>query len=238
MLQQKRGGFLACVMMTAVFLLGAPLYGDDSQPILDPGVYELHNHPDGNAAPPLYGLRTDELIDVTPNHDIFTYDFDAPGSSMFLELTPTTARIYGTVFGGLNQGTGYDPTLSGYWSVDFTYVDLVSLVPVDNDYTDQTSNDSGTLTQLFGAGTTFELGSYKGFYLGDRADDLGHRGFAGISGWGWLTYASGHENATDWLFTVGDQVAVPEPGTYLSLGALLSMALWASSRRKSVKVHH
>ena len=38
--------------------------------ILRPGSYSLRDHPDGTQAPPTYGLRLDELVDVTkePRH--------------------------------------------------------------------------------------------------------------------------------------------------------------------------
>ena len=56
--------------------------------ILQPGTYRLEDHPDGNAQPPGYGLRLDELIDVTDDHDIFTFSFDPdrPGVDMRLRI--------------------------------------------------------------------------------------------------------------------------------------------------------
>ena len=36
------------------------------------------------AAAPFYGLRLDELFDATKGHDIFTFDFEADGASIFL----------------------------------------------------------------------------------------------------------------------------------------------------------
>ena len=48
------------------------------------GLYQLHNHPDGNQASPFYGLRLDELFQVTPGHDVFTFDFDHPDAAVVL----------------------------------------------------------------------------------------------------------------------------------------------------------
>ena len=53
------------------------------------------------------------------------------------------------------------------------------------------------------------------FRLGDEDNDLGHRGFAGISGWGWLgisdsqngPYVRNSAGSDDFLFTV----IVPAP---------------------------
>ena len=67
------------------------------------------------------------------------------------------------------------------------------------------------------------------FRLGDENNDLGHRGFSGISGWGWLIHGppgSSHVVASDWLFTVGD--LVPTPGSL----AIFGIAAGALARRR------
>ncbi len=63
------------------------------------------------------------------------------------------------------------------------------------------------------------------FRLGDEDNDAGHRGFDGVSGWGWLTHGSGgHVESSDWLFTVGEEI--PEPATLLMvLGGLAFSSL-------------
>jgi hypothetical protein len=235
------------VVLAALFavmtLAAAPAYADDTVPILAPGTYHLNNHPDGNKSPPPYGLRLDELVNVKWwRTDVFTFDFDHVQSDMRLDLTETTARIYGTVYGGRDTGSGYASDFQGLWEVDFLYQDIFSLVPTDNDYEDNTDNDRGTITQLFDAGgqtagTAYDLFSYHGFFIGDEMDDSGHRGFAGVSGWGWLAYSGGKpkNGAQDWLFTVGKKVVVPEPSTYLTLGTLLAFAACAQRRRRAVR---
>ncbi len=193
------------------------------------GTYQLHNHPDGGARPPLYGLRLDELYNVTGGHDIFTFDFDAPGANMLMDYDGTSLHIHGTVFGGLNAGSGYAGTHVGLWAVDFTY-GLVGSAPGDDDLIVTTPDftNSGTITRLATQDTVW-LWDYSGshnytFQLGDENNDLGHRGFLGASGWGWVNHTtqSTHVGASDWLFTA---VPVPEPSAamlvLLGAGALL-----------------
>lgn len=191
------------------------------------GTYQLLNHPDGDARPPLYGLRLDELYDVTGGHDIFTFDFEAPGANMLMDFDGTSLHIYGTVFGGLNAGSGYAGSHVGLWAVDFTY-GLLGAVPGDDDLIVTTPDftNTGTITRL-ATQESIPLWDYSGSYgytfrLGDEDHDLGHRGFPGTSGWGWVNHnaQNTHVGASDWLFTV-----VPEPNTallaMLGTGALL-----------------
>ena len=99
--------FAACAL--ALFLTPGPALGGL---VLRPGTYVLGDHPDGNAAPPTYGLRLDELINVTPGHDVFTFSFDAPGAEMRIDITSVGTdeyelHIYGTAFGGLVENNEY-----------------------------------------------------------------------------------------------------------------------------------
>jgi hypothetical protein len=61
--------------------------------------------------------------------------------------------------------------------------------------------------------------------------DLGHRGFNGISGWGWLSYVADdgtvlpHVYAADWLFTAE---LIPAPGAI----ALMGMGGLLAARRR------
>ena len=65
------------------------------------------------------------------------------------------------------------------------------------------------------------------FRLGNDDDDMGHRGFDGISGSGWLDHgeAGTYVPASDWLFTV-----VPNPGTTALMA--IAAALFAKGRRR------
>lgn len=215
---------------------------------LQPGIYDLSNHPDGNAANPLYGLRLDELVDVTPGHDIFSFDFDAAQSSMFMEISvtqagagiapgATTIRIFGQSLGGRDIGSTYaNDAYLGVYEIDFTYAVGVSDAPGDDDLwvVAASGSNSGQITP---PGQTDPVpladksnGSFT-FRLGDLANGAGHRGFPGISGWGWLTHNDPdvYVKASDWLFTATWR-QLPGPGTALPL---LVVAGCAMRRRRA-----
>ena len=162
---------------------------------------------------------------------------------MFLDYNGSTIHIYGTTFGGLDTGTEYASGLSGVISVDFTYNVGVSGVPGDDDIwvTGASFNNSGSVEIISGFAdysgtTTFDLvdksnGTFI-FRFGDENDDLGHRGFDGISGWGWLNHApadqsfgdiGNHLVASDWLFTA-TLIPLP-PAVYLGLAGMLSVVV-------------
>lgn len=202
------------------------------------GTYALHNHPDGNARPPLYGAKLNELYDVTSGLDVFTFDFDAPGAAMFLDFTGSTIRIYGQALGGRDTGTTYaNDQYLGMYTFDFTYQYGVGLAPGDDDVMvvlPPTKYNYGTLLAPTGDTISLRDGHYNGsqpdFRFGDENNDLGHRGFAGISGWGWLFKALPGEGYTytadsDWLFTA---TYIPTPG----VAGMLSVAGLAGLRRR------
>ncbi len=199
--------------------------------ILQTGVdYRLHDHPDGSAAKPFYGLRLDELIDATDDHDVFTFSFDTGGAETFLTLdepvTPGTGfsiRIHGTVFGGLIENHDYVAGMSGLAEIDFRYE---MAVPVDGDPDDlivhePTSPNIGTILFMGEVISLADKASGEGFTfrLGNESHDNGHRGFDGISGWGWLLHgtSNGYVQSSDWLFTL----EIPTPGT----AALMAIAM-------------
>lgn len=200
------------------------------------GTYRLHNHPDGNQLPPPYGLRIDELYNPTTGHDVFTFDFDAVGSSVFMDVTNTTIHIYGTALGGRDNGSGYFADVyNTFYTFDFLYNVGVGMVPGDDDRQVDGPNHSnfGFITRL--AGPTTQLTDERGgnpnsFRLGDEDNDLGHRGYNGISGWGWLSIPVAgapvrHVESMDWLFTAQ---LIPTPGT----AALAGLGLLAAGRRR------
>ncbi|MGF1578653.1 MAG: PEP-CTERM sorting domain-containing protein [Gemmataceae bacterium] len=228
--------FLSCVLGTLCLLIAT------TQTQATTIKYSLENHPNGNARPPLYGFRLDDLIDVTGGRDIFTFDFEHPSAEMWMEVDShlNEVRIWGSAFGGLdiqpdrNGGEPfYDDAYSGTVDIEFTYRTDVSIdengdpvVVVQPDSPD----NNGTITLgadwVNGAGTVFNLTDEGGsdpenysFKLG-----TGHRGESGLSGWGWVNYAeypgdpNGYENhvaASDWLFTAR---VVPEPSSLCLLG--------------------
>lgn len=217
----------AALALVAFGLIGAAAQGA----VIQQGLYKLGNHPDGNAQPPQYGARLDELWDVTAGHDIFTFDFDDDagdpndnGAAMFLFYDGASIHIYGQAHGGRDTGGGYaNDAYLGLYTFDFTYNLGVQLVPGDDDLmVDPPLNQYNYGTVLTPLGTTAWLrdGHYEGaqldFRFGDEDDDDGHRGFAGLSGWGWLFHAFPGESYlpytadSDWLFTA---TLVPAPGS-------------------------
>ncbi len=213
-------GFVACASAQAVPLIAVP------------GLYKLHNHPDGSARPPLYGLRLDELYNSTGDHDIFTFDFDNALSDMKLLITSSSIHIYGKAYGGRDIGSGYAAEAkTGLYTIDFTYSIGVGPVPGDNDwwvkYGGPMMQNSGTIKTPIGDTILLRdksLGDYY-FRLGNEDNDAGHRGYSGISGWGWLNHGpvgSDHIDSSDWLFTAE---LIPSPGSLalVGLGAMIGL---------------
>lgn len=211
--------------LVACGLLAATSQGS----ILSTGTHLLGNHPDGAARPPLYGLRLDEMYNATAGHDIFTFDFEHASSLMQLTYTGSSIRIFGVAWGGRDTGGAYaaDAYL-GLYTIDFTYALGVMGVPSDDDIWVNAANqaNSGTITTPLGHTKvlTDERGSHAySFRLGNENNDLGHRGFPGISGWGWLRVDGVHTDYQDWIFRV-----VPAPGPV----ALAMVGLVAAARRR------
>ncbi len=217
---------------TKTFALAALLcVGAAEAGTLDFGTYTLHNHPDGNAATPYYGLRLDGLLDRNGS-SVVTFDFDASdqGAAMFMDYDASGIRIHGQAWGGSVSNNAYDaPVL---WTIDFTYSTPVSTVAdggVDDLVViDESPANGGTISSSLG---TWDLVAYAGsfgyvFQFGDEAGD-GHRGFDGLSGWGWLNhYQQGitdpdvHLSASDWLFTA-EPAVVPIPAPLWLFGSAL-----------------
>jgi len=207
---------------------------------IEPGFYTLSNHPDGSQRPPLYGLRLDELYNVTSGHDVFTFDFNHEDSSVQLIYDGSTIRIVGESFGGRDTGTAYaNDQYRGIYSFDFTYSIGVMGVPGDDDVWVNGPNNANIGFIVTPLGDTIRLEDERGnhgysFRLGDENNDLGHRGHDGISGWGWLNHGpegSAHVYASDWLFTATFSQLIPAPGTIVlsAMGGLLV----AGRRRKA-----
>lgn len=198
------------------------------------GGYVLGNHPDGSANPPAYGLRLDELYNATSGHDIFTFDFEHPDSGMFMTYDGSTVRIFGQAFGGRDTGTGYAAdAYQGVYTIDFTYDMGVMLASGDDDVIANAPMGANTGSIITPLGDDIGLwdkpmGGYS-FRLGDENNDAGHRGWGGISGWGWLNHGDPnvHVAASDWLFTAQPGI-VPAPGTLALAGA----GLLAAARRR------
>ncbi len=213
-------------------LLGAAMLSSQcaQAAFISQGTYQLHNHPDGNARPPLYGAKLNELYNPTNDLDVFTFDFDAPGKAMYLDYNGSSIHIYGTALGGRDIGTTYaNDQFLGTYTFNFTYAWGVGLAPGDDDLlVDLPTNkyNYGSLVTPLGDVVSLRDGHYSGdqpdFRFGDEDNDAGHRGFAGLSGWGWLfvKFPGGEYTYTqdsDWLFTA---TLVPTPGAGALVGAV------------------
>ncbi len=196
------------------------------------GTYAMDNHPDGNQTPPAYGLRLDGLMGGST---VYTFDVTNQGLGNGLTLTYTASGIHisGTIWGGVDNGSSW--TNPEAWTVDFTFSSVTTAIGDDDLWTHNTDTSFnsvvfglGTLTRV-GTGQVWDLrdqsnGGYS-FRLGDEDNDLGHRGFDGISGWGWLdfrlhgTTTWNHVGSDDWLFTLNQ---VPE-GTWYGAEPLIAI---------------
>lgn len=207
--------------------------------IIPVGLYNLENHPDGGAADPTYGFRLDELMDVNPgSKDIFTFDFNHPDSQVRLNYTGSSIQISGPAFGGLDVGSEYsaDPMLTGVYMIDFTYSVGVGTAPGDDDLiviADMGAN-SGSITTPGGdvIGLWDKPRNGFNFRLGNEDNEMGHRGFDGISGWGWVNHTDPnvHVKSSDWIFTL-NPTAVPAPASAMLAG--LGLATLAPRRRRA-----
>lgn len=212
--------------------------------------YILFNHPDGSARPPKYGLRLDELFNITSNHDVFTFDFEHAASRMRLfyddadtpgDLTDDEVRIAGTVFGGLDRGSDYHPDYSGIWEVDFRYTENFVSGGTQIEIGPNSPNNTGFIRSTFGMGNNEPIpmwdedGNHGFSFKFNNTDNhrLGGHGISGpewFVGWGWLNHhdPNVHVYSSDWLFT---GKIVPEPGTVATLVAGLGALLARRSKR-------
>ncbi|NEO47781.1 MAG: hypothetical protein F6K55_28175 [Moorea sp. SIO4A3] len=185
-------------------------------PILENGTYQLSNHLDGtsfgNGNP--HGLILTGLFvdNEWRTGDISVFDFEHPDANMQMSVDGNEIRIFGTAFGNLDVDNNFDyDDTPGLWQIDFTY-NNVETVTGDDDLSVQerfSGINTGTIKQLYGDQAEFDLSDEAGnnsfsFQVGDKTDDQGHRGFDGISGWGWLEHSNAEEYVyhSDWLFTV------------------------------------
>ena len=214
-------------------------------------VVPLLNHPDGNARMPTYGLRIDNLYGGAAP---FTFDFDCDDCGVTMEFDGVSIHIEGDAFGGEHDGLGgrKDDDFDGMYHVNVTYVPP-TIVEDDGDglqdigILGETGGMIGTLefkgTPAPGEATMWELMDKSGsnpfsLRIGDEDDDAGHRGFDGISGWGWLKFREAGSDdpfmdvpgPQDFLF-IARRRPVPTPGTALLL-TLGLFGLASSSRRR------
>lgn len=225
----------------------AALFAPASAFAVSVGTYILSSHPDGNQNPPPYGLRLDGLLTGSSGEE-YTFDFNHASSDMKLTWNGSMIHIFGTAFGGEDNGAGYAPSTTAVWTIDFTYNAGVSTSAnggVDDVVVNAHHQNFGTLSGALG---DFALRDHTdgvlSFTFGDE-DGSGHREFNGISGWGWLDYCNTdvhecaqdgtdwvptHITASDWLFTA---TPVPVPAAVWLFGSGLIGLACIARRRKA-----
>lgn len=256
----------ATTALGLVFLLAG--FASADAITFETGTYVLGNHPDGEVRLPTYGARLDNLFeDVAP----FTFDFECDACAMTLVYDGSTIDISGTAYGGRHDGAGgrVDDEFDGLYEFDVSY-DATPLVENEGEGDDsglqdigrvgETAGLIGSLTFLSATSaleapppiTSWQLDDKAGSHffslrVGDEDNDEGHRGYDGISGWGWLMFqpspdldvplGGGHHEppwwvnpggAQDWLFTAERTTRVPAPGS----AALLLVGLVALRARR------
>ncbi len=250
-----RAAALAAVPATAAFAASTGAMTDPHSPSMTPRgatVYRLSNHPDGALADPGYGLRLDGLFNGIAGGGTFaptTFSFDTFG-----DVTLTVNQvgsdlnisIAGTVYGGVDNGTGHGFG-AGSYSLAFDYT--VNVDPMGTGvFVSAPSNgvNRGSLTAGAGitgiaAGTVFDFYESNSManpfkFLQDEhrltiatGGSINHPQ-AGQDLWvgrGWMTFNSdgspmsgaGGTGFQDWLFT-GQIVPLASPLSLAGAGLL------------------
>jgi hypothetical protein len=225
-LTQRKGSFgaLAVALLCAAVILGlAPSARAD---FLPHGTYTLGSHPSTGDNPPPLGLRLDRLFD-TPGK--FAFDFNHSLSNMQMTWDGTNIHIFGDAYGGHDGGTVFaNDGYQGVYQVDFTYRatvtefasgDVALLVEFDPALNNGSITSPGTIPGGEQTVALWDRGdpTNNSFYLA-----YNHRGFAGLSGYGWLDFPGRPDHAlADWLFTAelngggGGPNVIPAPGAVI-----------------------
>ncbi len=207
--------------------------------------FRLFDHPDGNASPPGYGLRFDNLFSDNG------YGAAAGGVTTFsfvdviMTVTDTgsslSINIAGELFGGEDAGSSYGFG-EGAYELDFTY--SVNVVADGTGYrvTADDAANAGTLTAVTGdaTGAVFAMRDFMDPSFLFLQDDhrLGGHSEAGEGFWvgrGWLADAAGDGSGTrDFLF-IGEMLDGPPPIIPLPMSGamgLAGLAVVATRRRR------
>ncbi len=157
------------IFVLAIFGLGISV-ADDSATV-EVISYEISDRGDGSKNPPDYGLRLDGLFD-SPSDSLvtnWTFSFDQPGSGATMEIDPATAqvRIYGTVIGGRDTGTGWDPATVATWQIDFLFDSGVTIMDQSTGFwsVESSAKNYGTMKLLDAVDLDGTAGSDQGRFI-------------------------------------------------------------------------
>jgi hypothetical protein len=232
------------LLSAALVLVGVSAFSTAQAAVIDYGTYQLNNHPNAAMASPGYGLRLDGLLDGDSGK-VYTFDFDDSRSDVKMTWDGTAISIFGDVWGGRDTGSSYGGSgndAARLWDLNFTYDMGVSEAGGQSSVTVSGTDmlNTGSIASDLGLFDLTDVGNPMHHYTFKLAFD--HRGFSGISGWGWLNHCVSdddtvgavagadcavHEYSSDFLFTA---TKVPEPSTIAILMA--GLAGLAIRRRK------
>ena len=245
-------------LQLAIAILGIAILADDAAAAIQ--VYELSNHPLGNARPPQYGLRLDNLQN---RGGVYTFDFDAPGASVFLTydddnggVNPTITITGTNVLGGRDTGNlgnsddpptddpanVYDTENSGRWDFNFVYRVGVQESGGGLIVSPDDPQNNGTISLVSGnwigdTQSTYNMVDYQGghansfLFLPD-----GHRipgDNSTLVGRGWMNHDG--DGSLSVHNTASDWLftgeLVPEPATFVVWGGLAAIGMVMIRRR-------
>ncbi|TVQ32265.1 MAG: hypothetical protein EA376_06350 [Phycisphaeraceae bacterium] len=195
-------------------------------------IFRLSDHPDGNAAPPTYGLRLDNMFSAhgAGPSGITTFSF----VDVLLTVNDETAmgggidiNISGLIYGGVDTGASYGFG-EGFYTVDFNYI--MGVQPDGDGWKTNpvSATNSGVVTALgnadVAAGEQFFFYEKVSGGMSMRFVPDGHRLSGDNSTWvgrGWHTYdpqgGAAGGGSQDWLF-VGHLVPAPAPFALCAAG--------------------